>query len=127
QNDRRLTDQQIQTIATWADGGAPEGSGPLTAKAPPSNDGWSHPSGRPPDLIVEMAEPYEGKATGELPWFNIYQELPAELKKNAGRDVRQPSSTTAATFQGRHSSSIRLEGTCGFQRTECSSGVSTTR
>jgi hypothetical protein len=80
-NDRRLTDQQIQTIAAWADGGAPEGSGPLTAKAPPSNDGWSHPSGRPPDLIVEMAEPYEGKATGELPWFNIYQELPAELKK----------------------------------------------
>ena len=33
-NERRLTDEQIQTIAAWADAGAPQGSGPLAAKPP---------------------------------------------------------------------------------------------
>ena len=81
-NERRLTDEQIQTIAAWADAGAPQGSGPLAAKPPLfKKDGWSHPSGRLPDLIIEMADPYIGKATGELPWFHIYQELPDELTK----------------------------------------------
>ena len=79
-NERRLTDEQIQTIAAWADAGAPQGSGPLAAKPPPfKKDGWSHPSGRLPDLIIEMADSYIGKATGETPWFNMYQELPDEL------------------------------------------------
>ena len=80
-NDPRLTDTQIQTIAAWADTGAPEGDTPLTAELPTINEGWTHPSGRDPDLVIEMAHAYNGPAQGEVPWFNIYQELPEELKK----------------------------------------------
>src|SRR2546422_1671901 len=77
-NDRRLTPEQTKTIVAWVDGGAPEGDTPLTAELPVFKDGWSHPSGRPPDFILEMAEPFKVPAEGELPNFTIYQELPPE-------------------------------------------------
>ena len=79
-NDRRLSAEQIDAIVAWADGGAPEGDTPLTAQLPAVKDGWSHPSGRPPDLVVALAEPFSVPAEGEVPNFNIYQELPPELK-----------------------------------------------
>jgi mono/diheme cytochrome c family protein len=80
-NDRRLTPEQIRTIVAWADGGAPEGDTPLTAELPVFKDGWTHPSGRPPDFVIEMADAFNVPAEGELPNFTIYQELPPELKQ----------------------------------------------
>jgi hypothetical protein len=80
-NDRRLTPQQIKTIADWVDAGAPEGVTPLTAELPEFKDGWTHPSGRPPDFIIEMADAFNVPAEGELPNFTIYQDLPPELKQ----------------------------------------------
>jgi mono/diheme cytochrome c family protein len=80
-NDRRLTPEQIKTIAAWVDGGAPEGDTPLTAQLPVFKDGWTHPTGRPPDLVIEMADPFNVPAEGELPNFTIYQDLPPELKQ----------------------------------------------
>jgi hypothetical protein len=79
-NDRRLTPEQIQTIVAWADGGAPEGDTPLTAQLPAFTDGWAHPSGRPPDFVIEMAHPFQVPAQGEIPVFTTYQELPPELQ-----------------------------------------------
>ena len=52
-------------VVAWADAGAPEGTTPLTAQVPPQNDGWSHPSGRPPDVVIEMAQPFTVPAEGE--------------------------------------------------------------
>ena len=80
-NDRRLTPEQIKTIAAWADGGAPEGDTPLTAELPAFKDGWTHPSGRPPDFVIEMADAFNVPAEGELPNFTMYQQLPQELRK----------------------------------------------
>ena len=80
-NDRRLTPEQVKTIAAWVDGGAVEGDTPLTAALPAFNDGWTHPSGRPPDLVIEMTHPFNVPAEGELPNFTVYQELPPELKQ----------------------------------------------
>jgi len=80
-NDRRLTPEQIKTIVAWVDGGAPEGETPLAAQLPDFKDGWTHPTGRPPDFVLEMADPFTVSAGGELPNFTIYQELPPELKQ----------------------------------------------
>src|SRR5207247_5109885 len=80
-NDRRLSPEQVKTIVDWVDAGAPEGETRLTAELPVFKDGWSHPSGRPPDFVLEMAEPFKVPAEGELPNFTIYQELPPELKQ----------------------------------------------
>jgi mono/diheme cytochrome c family protein len=80
-NDRRLTPDQVKTIVAWVDGGAPEGDTPLTAELPVFKDGWTHPSGRPPDFVIEMADAFNVPAEGELPNFTIYQALPPELKE----------------------------------------------
>ena len=79
-NDKRLSAEQIAAIVAWADGGAPEGDTPLTAQLPAVNVNWNHPSGRPPDLVVTMAEPFNVPAQGEIPNFSLFQELPPELK-----------------------------------------------
>src|SRR6058998_3664548 len=80
-NDRRLTSEQVKTIVDWVDAGAPEGDTPLTAEMPVFKEGWTHPSGRPPDFVLEMADAFNVPAEGELPNFTIYQELPPELRE----------------------------------------------
>src|SRR2546426_5299738 len=82
-NDRRLSPEQIKTIIAWVDGGAPEGDTPLTAELPVFKDGWSHPSGRPPDFVLEMAEPFKVAAEREIPNFTNYPEVSPELKSKA--------------------------------------------
>ena len=79
-NDTSLTLAEIDTLAAWADAGAPQGEG----EAPPlphfSGAGWRHPSGRDPDLIVTLPVEWTVAAEGEMPNFNLYSPLP--LKEN---------------------------------------------
>jgi hypothetical protein len=77
-NDRSLSQDDINTLVAWVDAGAPEGSGPLPAPRRFA-EGWSHPSGRPPDIVMEMPIEFEVPATGQLPPFAVYSELPPEL------------------------------------------------
>jgi hypothetical protein len=61
-NERRLSEQQIATIAAWADAGAPAGD---ERDAPPSlefHDGWNIQ----PDLVVEMPKPFQIPARGTV-------------------------------------------------------------
>ena len=57
-NERTLTDEQIETVVSWARSGAPKGD-PADAPEPPSTDGvyngWS--IGKP-DLVIDLAEPF---------------------------------------------------------------------
>ena len=73
-NARGLSTDQIATLSAWVDAGAPEGTGAAPA-SPPMADGWMHPSGRPPDMVIEMPLDFKIPAQGELPNFTIYQEL----------------------------------------------------
>src|SRR5207247_8151599 len=43
--------------------------------------GRTHASCKPPDFVLEIAEPFKVPAEEELPNFTIYQELPPELKE----------------------------------------------
>jgi len=75
-NDRSLTQSEIDMIAAWADAGAPQGNG-----APPpiprfADAGWSHPSGREPDLVIQFPIEWKVAANGEMPNFNLYTPLP---------------------------------------------------
>lgn len=59
ENERSLTDAEIDTILRWVDAGAPAGDR-ADAPAPPSwaeelHDGWSHGT---PDFVVRMEEPF---------------------------------------------------------------------
>ena len=62
-NDISLSDQEIATIAAWADTGAPEGR-PSDAPPPitfPSTTEWTYGE---PDLVVRMAKGFKIPATG---------------------------------------------------------------
>ena len=70
-NDISLSDEQIATIARWADAGAPRGPGGL----PPAPDfakggAWQleRELERPPDLIVRST-PYDVQANGQDQWW----------------------------------------------------------
>ncbi len=61
-NDRKLDAREIETLAAWADAGAPAGN---PADAPPPKrfeDGWNVK----PDVVVEMPKPFELPATGTI-------------------------------------------------------------
>ena len=47
-NDPRLTDQEIQTIVSWIDGGAPRGAGTLTVSVMRATAGRTRRAGRHP-------------------------------------------------------------------------------
>lgn len=58
---RRLTDDQIRTIAAWADSGAKEGKPEDQPPAPKFTDGWQL---GPPDLVLKVSQAYTLKADG---------------------------------------------------------------
>jgi hypothetical protein len=62
-NDRSLSQADINTLAAWADAGAPEGN-PKDRPAPvPWMEGWNIPT---PDLVVEMPSEIEVPAKGTV-------------------------------------------------------------
>ena len=73
-NDRRLTQAQIDKVVAWVNAGAPQGTDAVPAP-PQFAHGWNHPSGRPPDLIVEAPE-MKVPAEGESPWQFVYVKVP---------------------------------------------------
>jgi tetratricopeptide (TPR) repeat protein len=76
--ERRLTDQQIETIARWVDRGAPEG----TPTDPPALDvrpeGWRLGT---PDLVVQMSQPYLMPAEGPDVFRNFAVPMPVSVTR----------------------------------------------
>jgi len=62
-NERRLSDSDIQTIAAWADGGAPEGNAKQTPAVPAFETGWN--IGKP-DVVIDIGRDYEVPASGTV-------------------------------------------------------------
>jgi len=76
QNDRRLSDAELKTLVSWADGGAPEGD----AKDKPAplqfTEGWNIK----PDVVVSMPKPFDVPATGILEYQ--YVVVPTHFEKD---------------------------------------------
>jgi mono/diheme cytochrome c family protein len=77
QNDRRLTQAEIDTIAAWADGGAKEGDPKDLPPSPKFVEGWV--IGKP-DLILTMPEEFTLEASG--PDEYQYFEIPTDFKED---------------------------------------------
>jgi hypothetical protein len=72
QNDRSLSDQQIDTIVRWVDAGAPKGD-PKDMPAPkqwPDEAVWNFAEtfGGPPDLVIKST-PWTQAARGQDAWY----------------------------------------------------------
>ncbi|MBI3261923.1 MAG: thiol-disulfide isomerase [Acidobacteria bacterium] len=76
-NDPSLTPAQIDTIAAWVDGGAPEGNKADLPPAPTFTEGWS--IGKP-DYVFRMLAPFKVPADGTLPYF--YVTIPTNLNED---------------------------------------------
>jgi hypothetical protein len=76
-NDSSLTQAQIDTIAAWVDGGAPEGRKTDLPPAPTFTEGWS--IGKP-DYVFTMLAPFTVPADGTLPY--LYVTIPTNLKQD---------------------------------------------
>ncbi len=76
QNERRLTEAEINTVSSWADNGAPEGD----AKDKPAPvkfiEGWNIQ----PDVVIGMQRPYEVPATGTVEY--TYVVIPTGFTKD---------------------------------------------
>jgi hypothetical protein len=85
-NDRRLSQEEIDVIARWADAGAPEGD-PKKAPAPLTFvEGWNIGT---PDKILEMPQAFSVPATGTIDYQWIV--MPLGLEKDTwieGVEVR---------------------------------------
>ena len=76
-NDASLTQTEIDTIAAWVDGGAPEGNAVDLPEVPQFAEGWSIGE---PDLIFTMLEPFEVPADGTVPYS--YVTVPTNLQED---------------------------------------------
>jgi hypothetical protein len=61
-NERKLTVKEIDTLAAWADAGAPAGNAKDAPPARRFENGWNIK----PDVIVEMPKPFELPPTGTI-------------------------------------------------------------
>ncbi|MEZ5331549.1 MAG: tetratricopeptide repeat protein [Thermoanaerobaculia bacterium] len=73
--ERRLSPEEIATLAAWAEAGAPAGDLSRAPSRPPVRPQW--PLG-PPDLIVEMEEGYTLPAEGRDVFRNFVLPIPNE-------------------------------------------------
>src|SRR5262249_55589537 len=65
ENDRRLSQKEIETIAAWVDGGAAKGNDSELPPAPKFEEGWT--LGRP-DAVIALQDEMEVPATGVIPY-----------------------------------------------------------
>ena len=76
-NDPRLSDQEIATIVSWVDGGAPKGNMADMPKMPVMADGWT--IGKP-DAVYSMTEDFKIPATGTIDYK--YIRIPVNLPED---------------------------------------------
>ena len=76
-NDVSLKQAEIDLIAAWVDGGAPEGHRTELPAAPKFAEGWSIGT---PDLVFRMQKPFVVPADGTVPY--MYVSIPTNLKQD---------------------------------------------
>jgi mono/diheme cytochrome c family protein len=72
-NDRRLSQQQVDTIVKWVDAGAPKGADADMPAAPTFADGWQ---GGKPDYVFEVPVDYPVPADGQLDILHFWVAIP---------------------------------------------------
>src|ERR1700722_8817825 len=74
-NDPRLSQQDIDTLVAWVDSGAPKGSDSDLPPLPRFPEGWLHPRGLAPDLVIPLRE-FHLPSNGEIPYVRYLAKVP---------------------------------------------------
>ena len=78
QNQRRLTDDELQSLQQWIESGAPEGDPSLLPRPPDTTDVWQLGT---PDLVVHMAEEYTVPADGTDVFRSFVMPIPVAVAR----------------------------------------------
>lgn len=76
-NDRRLTDQEKETLIAWVDHGAKQGDPKELPALPKFAEGWE--IGKP-DVVLTMEKPFEVPAAGTIPYQ--YFQIPTHFTED---------------------------------------------
>jgi hypothetical protein len=75
-NEARLSQGDIDTIVAWVDAGAPQGNDADLPPVPKSADGWLHPQGLNPDLVISLPGEFQAPAKGVIPYLRFLAKVP---------------------------------------------------
>ena len=75
-NDSRLSQRDIEILVAWANAGAPEGTPGDLPALPNYVQGWQHPSGVQPDLVISLPGDFQAPARGEIPYLRYMAKVP---------------------------------------------------
>jgi hypothetical protein len=79
-NDPRLSEEEINTLIAWVDAGTPRGDDADLPPLPPVSQGWLHPKGLAPDLVIKLPD-FHLPATGEIPYVKYLSKVPVSEDK----------------------------------------------
>ena len=74
-NDPSLSPHDIDTLVAWVEAGAPKGNDADLPPLPTFPQGWLHPKGLAPDLVIPLPE-FHIPATGEIPYVSQLVKVP---------------------------------------------------
>ena len=77
ENDRRMTQAEVDAILAWVDGGAPEGDPKQMPPVPKFAAGWQIGE---PDVVFQMPEEFTVPAEGTVPY--MYFTVPSNFKED---------------------------------------------
>jgi hypothetical protein len=75
-NDARLSQGDIDTIVAWVDAGAPKGNDADLPPVPTFAEGWLHPQGLKPDLVISLPGEFQAPAKGVIPYLRFLAKVP---------------------------------------------------
>lgn len=104
-NDRRLTDNQIATVAVWVDGGSPKGEDKDLPPTPEFVDTWAY---GPPDHVLEMPVEFAIPAEGEIPVLQFYSKLPFDDDRYLEKVEMRPTNVAVLHHANVHFQSLRV-------------------
>jgi hypothetical protein len=80
-NDARLSQQDINTLVAWVNAGAPKGDDADLPPMPEVTEGWLHPKGLEPDLVIFLPGEFQAPATGYIPYLRYLAKVPVSEDK----------------------------------------------
>jgi hypothetical protein len=75
-NDARLSQREIDTVVAWVKAGARKGNDADLPVPPATSDGWMHPQGLKPDLIIALPGLVHVPAEGTIPYVRVMVKVP---------------------------------------------------
>ncbi len=75
-NDARLSQQDMDTVVAWVNAGAPKGDESDLPPIPKFEDGWMHPQGLKPDLVISLPGDVHLPAEGAIPYVRVLVKVP---------------------------------------------------